>query len=70
MLSHHFGKPMIPWKDFITGVPYKAIIVYLWRDVDTKQPTAFVSVNVTTTEDVTYCINHSEKYSRPSFQQA
>ena len=69
MLSHHFGKPMIPWKDFITGVPYKAIIVYLWRDVDTKQPTAFVSVNVTTTEDVTYCINHSEKISRPSFSK-
>ena len=72
VLSRHFGKPMLPWNNFITDVPCKAIIVvHLWRDasVGAKQPTAFVSANGTTTEDVAYCFNHSDKNSRPSFSK-
>ena len=67
VLSHHFGRPMIPWKNFITGVPCRAIVVYLWRDMGAKEPTAFVRGDNTITEDAAYCINRSIKIPRPTF---
>ena len=56
---------MIPWKDFITDVPCKAIVVYLWKQRGARQPTTFVSGNITT-EDAANCINNSVT-SSPSF---
>ena len=65
VLSHQFGRPMVPWKDFITDVPCKAIIVYLWKQRGAGQPTTFVSGNIIT-EDAANCISHSLTPS-PSF---
>ena len=72
VLSHHFGRPMIPWKDFITSVPRRAIVVYLWKNLHMgAKPTAFVRGDNTITEDIdtANCINHSDKISRPAFNK-
>ena len=36
IVSHKFGQPLVPWKDFISNIPQRAIVVYLWRQKGTK----------------------------------
>ena len=46
VLLHNYGKPLVPWKQFINDLPRHAIVVYLWRKKGTRTMGCFVNTEI------------------------